>query len=137
MAQQPIKFSGPMFINAPQHFKNAANSALSDVAIRASVLVKAQLWGNGKTVKHGRRTGDLRASILGELTQDFTAQVLPTRAKGGNPLVYANWVEGISTRNRTSRFKGYGMFKQTAEHMRKKPKWMMDIFKEALSKEFS
>lgn len=129
-------FKGPLFINAPRHLKNAANRALGDVATRASVLVKVQLWGDGKQTKHGRKTGHLRSSILGELVGDFHAVVKPSHTAAGNPVVYANWVEGIDDRNSPTGFAGYSMFKNVAKEMNSRPKWLTDIFKEALMQEF-
>ena len=129
-------FEGPLFINAPRHLKDAANTALMEVATRASVLVKVQLWGDGKNTKHGRKTGRLRSSILGELVKDFHAVVKPSSTAAGNPMVYANWVEGIDDRNSSAGFAGYSMFKNVGKELNSRPKWLTDIFGEALMKEF-
>jgi len=126
-----VTFKGPIFINAPKHLKEAANTALMEVAQTTSRLVKAQLYPN-----HGRVTGRLRSSVMGELVKDFTAVVTPSSTAAGNPIRYANWVEGISSRNKRTKFKGYGMFKKVHQHLNSRPAWLEKIFGDELMRAF-
>lgn len=50
-------------------------------------------------------TGHYRSSIR-------TENASPTRITDGN-VVYGNWLEGVSERNRSTRFKGYATFRRS------------------------
>lgn len=39
---------------------------------------------------------------------------------GDGGIVYGPWLEGTSARNQTTRFKGYGMFRKTAQRLNEK-----------------
>jgi hypothetical protein len=34
-----------------------------------------------------------------------------------NPAVYTGWLEGVSSRNQTTRFKGYRLFRQAGQEL--------------------
>jgi hypothetical protein len=56
----------------------------------------------------GRSTGNYRRNISGK-TQGLTG----TLSDGG--VVYGPWLEGTGSRNQTTRFKGYQMFRKTRQ----------------------
>lgn len=68
--------------------------------------VKKQLYPG-----HGFQTGRLREAVAGDLIEDLRGVVDAGQHVEGRNVVYADWIEGISPRNRTTRFKGYRMFR--------------------------
>ena len=48
-----------------------------------------------------------------------------------NGVVYGPWLEGTSSRNQTTRFKGYGAFRMTAQWLEKQSD---DVLKKNISK---
>ena len=130
-----IKLNGPLF-DAPRQFslglQEAVDRGLLDIAqFEGANVVKEQLWGPPasqynkapRSAKHGRKIGNLRNHIGAKMI-DHVAQfdAGETLAAGGRNLIYANWVEGISPRNQSTSFKGYGMFKNAYEHIDNNPK---------------
>ena len=88
--------------------KDAINSGLHELAeIEGANYVRSQLYPG-----HGFRTGNLKNHINADIVGDFNAQVDAGANRYGSNLVYTNWIEGISTRNSISSFKGYGMFRK-------------------------
>jgi hypothetical protein len=130
-----IKLNGPLF-DTPRQFslglQEAVDRGLLDIAqFEGANVVKEQLWGPPasqydtapRSAKHGAKTRVLRNHIGAKMT-DHVAQfdAGETLAADGRNLVYASWVEGISARNQSSSFKGYGMFKNAYEHIDNNPK---------------
>jgi len=117
-----VKLNGPLF-DAPRQLsmgiQEAVDRGLLDLAqFEGANRVKEQLYPG-----HGRVTGNLRNHIGAKMT-DHIAQfdAGETLAADGRNLVYASWVEGISARNQSSSFKGYGMFKKAYDHIDNNPK---------------
>ena len=102
-----IKQTGPLFADdMPQNLIEAVNSGLLELAlIEGSNNVKDQLYEG-----HGFITGNRKNHIGADLVDDLVAQVDAGKNRYGANLVYASWIEGISSRNPRSRFKGYHMF---------------------------
>jgi len=131
-----IKLNGPLF-DAPRQLslglQEAVDRGLLDLAqFEGANKVKEQLYPG-----HGRVTGNLRNHI-GAKMRDHVAQfdAGETLAADGRNLVYASWVEGISARNESSSFKGYGMFQKAYDHLENNPelydKYIGDAIIEAL-----
>ena len=116
-----FKIKGPMFESGTQitqGFAEAVNRGLLDMAqIEGANRVKEQL-----TPGHGRVTGNLRTHIGASVTNDYEAQVDAGAHLLGANIIYSSWVEGISSRNKKSTFKGYGMFKNAYDHINNNPK---------------
>ena len=124
---------GPLFgKKAPKVLVEATNRGLLDlVTIEGAARILGderkpyQLWGpplsqynkSAPSERHGRKIGELRRHIGAAVIRDSVAIVAAGEQQGRQNLIYANWVEGISPRNSSSSFKGYGMFKNTREHM--------------------
>ena len=70
------------------------------------------------------------------MVRDYLAQVDAGEARYGANLIYSNWVEGISDRNKTSKFKGYHMFKEAHDHMNNNPKLYEQYIGDALIEAF-
>lgn len=63
-------------------------------------------------------TGHYRRSIHGE-TKGLKGRIDDSR------VVYGPWLEGISSRNKTTRFKGYASFRKTTDLLNKKAKGVL------------
>ena len=115
-----FKIKGPMFESGTQitqGFAEAVNRGLLDMAqIEGANRVKEQLYPG-----HGRVTANLRNHIGASVTKDYEAQVDAGAHLLGANIIYSSWVEGISSRNKKSTFKGYGMFKDAYDHINNNP----------------
>jgi len=117
-----VKLNGPLF-DAPRQLsmgiQEAVDRGLLDLAqFEGANRVKEQLYPG-----HGRVTGNLRNHIGAKMTNHVAQfDAGETLAADGRNLVYASWVEGISARNQSSSFKGYGMFKKAYDHIDNNPK---------------
>ena len=106
---------GPLFgKKAPKVLVEATNRGLLDLAtIEGANKVLSELYPG-----HGKVIGELRRHVGAATIRDSVAIIAAgEQQEGRQNLIYANWVEGISPRNASSSFKGYGMFKNTREHM--------------------
>ena len=134
-----FKVKGPMFEKPTQislGFTEAVNRGLLDLAtIEGSNKVKEQLYGNAKD-RHGRITGNLRNHIGASIVRDYVSQIDAGEARYGANLIYSNWVEGIGSRNKTSVFKGYGMFQDAYDHIQNNPKLYEQYIGDALIEAF-
>ena len=130
-----FKVAGPMFETGSQvslGFTEAVNRGLLDLAtIEGSNRVKEQLYPG-----HGRITANLRNHIGASIVRDHIAQVDAGEARYGANLIYSGWVEGISSRNTTSSFKGYQMFRNAYDHINDNPKLYEEYIGDALVEAF-
>ena len=130
-----FKMNGPMFETPTQvglGFAEAVNRGLLDLAtIEGANRVKEQLYPG-----HGRITANLRNHIGASIVRDYVSQVDAGEARYGANLIYSSWVEGISKRNKTSVFKGYGMFQNAYDHIKNNPKLYEDYIGDALIEAF-
>jgi len=112
--------------------ESAINDGLIELAqIEGANKVKDQLYPG-----HGRVTGNLRNHIGSGLRSTLVAQVDAGAMRYGSNLVYAAWVEGVSTRNKSSRFKGYGMFRKMRERLASNKKAWEEYIGRAIMKVF-
>ena len=130
-----LKLKGPVF-NAPSQvslgFQEAVNRGLLELAtIEGSNKVKEQLYPN-----HGRVTGNLRNHIGAAVIKDNVAQIDAGEHRYGKNIIYSAWVEGISSRNRTSSFGGYHMFENAYNHINNNPKLYEDYIAESIVEAF-
>ena len=78
----------------------------------------------------------MRNHIGASIVRDYVSQVDAGEARYGANLIYSSWVEGISKRNKTSVFKGYGMFQNAYDHINNNPKLYEDYIGDALIEAF-
>ena len=129
-----FKVKGPIFESGSQvsdKMTAVVNRGLLEMAtIEGSNRVKEQLYPT-----HGRITGELRRHVSAGKVRDYLVQIDAGELLYGSNLIYSNWVEGIGTRNATSTFKGYGMFKDAYDHLENNPslyqKYIGDAVEEA------
>ena len=91
---------------APPIIKEALGGAISDLTAEGERQVKLQLFPG-----HGLVTGHYRRSIHGEVSASLHGRVHDSR------VVYGPWLEGVSTRNQATRFKGYFMFRNAKQQL--------------------
>ena len=96
----------------------AMNQGVANMALAGEARVKGQLIPYKKVYI----TGHLHGSIAGNLVKDLVAQVDAGAVKRGANTVYASWIEGTSSRNRTTKFKGYHMFRNARVFLDNEPK---------------
>ena len=144
-----FKVAGPMFETGSQvslGFTEAVNRGLLDlVIIEGSNRVKEELWGptsdsaykkSTPSQRHGAKTRTLRRAIGGSVPRDGIGQIDAGENQYGSNLIYSSWVEGISSRNAASSFKGYGMFRNAYDHLNDNPKLYEDYIGDALVEAF-
>ena len=134
MADEPLlstrfKLKGPVFSGkVSDDMQRAVNTGLLDLAtLEGSNKVKEQL-----TPGHGRVTGNLRNHIGAGLIKDNEVQIDAGEFRYGANIIYSAWVEGISTKNDTSSFKGYQMFENAYNDIDNNPKLYEDYIGNAL-----
>jgi hypothetical protein len=127
-----IRTTGPFFDHdAPEELAKAVNRGLLDIAVAGSVKVKEQLYSG-----HGRVTGFLRSRVAGNTVGNLHVQIDAGEHTYGANVIYANWVEGISQRNVTSTFRGYFMFKNAYEWLKRQPKEVDEMLRNAIKEAF-
>jgi len=131
MAKAKVTAKGPLFDDTVEALARAANRALTDIAVMGANRVKKELYPG-----HGRITANLRSHVGGSLVKNFHAQIDAGEARYGANIIYASWVEGTSSRNKRSRFKGYHMFQHARDWLAKGSKEIDELFEQALLEEF-
>ena len=101
-----VRLIGPILNGqAPPIINDALQNAIGDLVAEGESKVKIQLYPG-----HGLVTGHYRRSIHGETT-----------SRGGrihdSDVIYGPWLEGVSSRNQTTRFKGYAMWRKTTQKL--------------------
>lgn len=109
MLKVNVRVKGPLFDpGAPAAVNEALNAIVSDTVAEGERLVKLDLRPG-----HGLLTGHYARSVHGEVTGSLHGIVHDSR------VVYGPWLEGVSNRNRTTRFKGYAMFRRAAQQLQR------------------
>lgn len=131
-ADARVTTSGPIFTDPVRHLTNACNRALLDIAVMGSVRVKRQLYKG-----HGRVTANLRNHVGGSLVKNFHARIDAGETLLGRNIVYASWVEGVSSLNKRSRFSGYHMFRNVRDWLQRGSPEIDELFRTALLEELN
>jgi hypothetical protein len=113
--QIEFKTKGKLFKNPRP--KDAIKKALEKIALVTEARVKKELYPG-----HGVKTGYLRRSVSGEVISDLKAQIDAGEFRQGANIVYTDWVEGVSSRNARSTFRGYKMFEKAKKEFEKEDK---------------
>ena len=127
-----VETQGNFFDHRNERFAKALNDSILDISVLGAYRVARQLKRG-----HGFRTGYLKGSINGGLVKNFHGQIDAGALMKGRNVVYASWIEGVSSRNATSGFKGYKMFWKVFQWLRKQPQEVKDIMKFHVSKELN
>ena len=111
-----VKLRGPLLEGrAPAIINSVIQTVVGDVLAEGERDVKLQLRPG-----HGLVSGHYRRSIHGE-----TGSALHGRIHDSN-VVYGPWLEGVSSRNQTTRFKGYAMFRNATQQLERKKGAMLE-----------
>lgn len=119
-----VKLSGPILSGmAPGIILGILNDAITDVAVDGERMVKGMAEPSPKGVFHTaayagahgyRQSGDYHRDIHGELQSSLHGIIHDSNA------IYGPWLEGTGSRNQTTRFKGYAMFRRTTQQLERK-----------------
>ena len=94
--------SGPLFNGGVKRAIRAA----TDMSVRDLVALGEQFVKKELVPGHGLITGHYRRSVTGEMNGSMLGVVHDRN------VIYGHWLEGVSNRNKTTRFKGYFMFRK-------------------------
>ena len=110
MPSVSVRISGPFFGGSmPGHIRSALSLSIGDVVAEGERSVKLQLYPG-----HGLRTGHYRRSVHGEMQNSMHGRI------HDSGVIYGPWLEGVGSRNQTTRFKGYHMFRQAKGELERK-----------------
>ena len=110
MPSVQVRISGPFFSGSmPGVIRDALSKAMGDVVAEGERSVKLQLYPG-----HGLRSGHYRRSIHGEMQNSMFGRIHDSN------VIYGPWLEGVGSRNQTTRFKGYHMFRQAKGELERK-----------------
>jgi len=102
-----IRVSGPVFgPGAAAIVEDAVRETIGDILARGEELVKEQLYPG-----HGLVTGHYRRSIRGERTDSQHGRIHDSN------VIYGPWLEGVGSRNSSTRFRGYSMFRNARQQL--------------------
>ncbi len=100
-----VSLAGPVFrVGAALVVRKMGRKTVADLVAFAEREVKLQLVPG-----HGLITGNYRRNINGEILANGNGLV------HDNNVVYGPWLEGVSSRNASTRFKGYHMFRNAQQ----------------------
>lgn len=115
------KVSGPFFtLNVPTVIVGAIDEGIKDTVAEGERDIKLQLYPG-----HGQDTGRYKGSIHGEMVKSLHG-VVHSSGAGGKPVIYETWLEGVSSRNQTTRFKGYAMYRNAFQRLQLKVRGFID-----------
>ena len=101
-----VRVSGPFFTLGAGPAQKAITDSIREIVAEGERSVDAQL-----SPGHGLRTGHYRRSVNGELVDSLHGRIHDSK------IVYGPWLEGVSSRNASSRFKGYRMFRNAFQQL--------------------
>ena len=101
-----MRVSGPFFQLGAGPVKDAISGAVKEIVTEGEHRVGLQLYPG-----HGLITGHYKRSVHGEMTDSLHGRIHDSN------VVYGPWLEGASSRNRTTRFKGYAMFRRATQQL--------------------
>lgn len=102
-----VSLHGPLLSGtAAAALTEIAHNAINELVDEGEKRVALQLYPG-----HGLRSGHYRRSIHGDMLSSLHGRV------HDSGVVYGPWLEGVSTRNQRSRFKGYAMFRNAYQQL--------------------
>ena len=121
-----VSVTGPLFTNGSKKVHEVAQGVISDLVElgteRLDQMLRPRPAGVYLSVQEAQKgkasTGHYRRNIH-PMVKDLYGRI----DDGG--VVYGPWLEGVSSRNQTTRFKGYASFRRTAQFMRKQVRAIM------------
>lgn len=107
-----VDTKGPFFTGAYQsELHKHLDEAKAEVAQMGVNRIQERIGARAKNP-----SGGYSGSVVTDVVQPFNDQVI---SLSGRAVTYGPWIEGTSTRNSTTRFKGYRIFRQVRSWLRK------------------
>lgn len=112
--------TGTLFTLMGQPITDASAKAVAELAREGESLVRSKLYFG-----HGRLSGDYQSGVTHKFVRSSQRSVGWGKAFGGKERqrrIIGRWLEGVSRRNQTTRFKGYMIYRQSKQELRAKAK---------------
>ena len=107
-----VRISGPFFRLGFSAAAKAVTDSIRELVNEGEKAVDVQLYPG-----HGFRTGHYKRSVHGELRDSYHGDIKSHGGIDDTGVVYGPWLEGVSSRNARSRFKGYRMFRNAYQRL--------------------
>ena len=118
-----VKVSGPFFRLGPKPVLDSLHAAIQETVSTGEreLVTMAQPRERGGVFHSGayaaahgyRHTGHYARSINGRMVGSLNGVI------SDSGVTYGAWLEGVSSRNQATRFKGYAMFRRTRDKLQK------------------
>ena len=116
MPELKVKISGPFLTGAPEAVvDNTLRRTIAEMVAEGEIDVSEQLYPG-----HGLVTGHYRRSIHGEVLNSRNGTVHDSK------VIYGPWLEGVTSRNQRTRFKGYAMFRNAFQRLERKAQGILN-----------
>lgn len=115
-----VNVSGPLFTIGPRELTNAIKDTVEEVVLtgerEARLMAQPAPSGMFHTREYAAgagyfQTGNYNRSINGRLQGSLHGTISDSNS------VYGPWLEGVSSRNQATRFRGYHIFRKTKEKL--------------------
>ena len=116
-----VKVSGPFFRHGSGPVLDSLHDAIQDTVLKgesegvrmAQPRDRGGVFHSGAyAAAHGyRHTGHYARSIHGRMVSNLHGVISDSN------VVYGPWLEGVSSRNQATRFKGYAIFRRTRDKL--------------------
>lgn len=123
-----VVVKGPFFDHGKKTIDDGSHEWIEEMVREGEAKVDAQLYRG-----HGVATGEYKASIHSAIKSSQHGQIddSPNRQLS----LRGAWLEGSPSRNVKHRFRGYGMWRKTNEHLQRIAKAVGDkVFDRAIGK---
>lgn len=102
-----VTVKGPLLEGqAPFIVQETIRDCVQAMVAEGERQVKLQLYSG-----HGVQSGHYRRSVHGEVSGSMHGRIHDSQ------VVYGPWLEGVSSRNQETRFKGYAMFRNAKQQL--------------------
>jgi len=128
-----VHVSGPFFAKGPAVVVASLHDAIEETVLegekqavgmaqpRGSASAAAVFHSGAYAAAHGyKQTGHYARSINGRMTGTLNGELTDSG------VVYGPWLEGVSSRNDATRFKGYGIFRRTRDKLQGMARGIID-----------
>ena len=110
-----VKVSGPLFRVAPRAeevIHRATNGTIRELVeigeSKLAQMLRPRPAGVFLSVAEARKG----QASQGHYRRNLYAVIKDLRGVISNPVIYSEWLEGVGSRNATTRFKGYGVYRR-------------------------
>lgn len=116
-----VKVSGPFFSASPSVILDSIHGAVQEVVLtgerEAKLMAQPEpgsFHSRGYAAAHGySQTGHYNRSIHGVMVGSLHGSI------SDSGVIYGPWLEGVSSRNQASRYKGVGIFRKTRDKLQR------------------